>query len=525
VSSLTYHEEDGKVRTHVLRPGETVIGRSPTCDLIINHPSVSRQHARIAFRDGRYLLSDLGSTFGTHVRDEAISGEVEIRAGDAFSLGQVELIVAATADGPTTPTDASRIDASPPFPSTTLYCRVDELLGDRSAVSGQLTDAASAARLMKLLSEIGKTLVTVQPLPQVLERVIDLVFEMVAAERAYLMLREGPDEPLAARVKRHRDGSVPERATVSRTVVNMVMRDRVAMLASDAFSDARLGLDDGASIHALNIRSFMCAPLWNRNDVIGVLYADNPRTRTFSEDDLIVFTALSNYAAVAIDQARLSDRLLAETKRRERLQRYHSPSVVKRILHTQAIDTTDLLVHERDVSVLFCDIVGFTSIAESLEPRAVADLLNEFFEAMTEEIFAHQGTLDKFIGDAILAVFGAPFEQPDHAVHAAEAALGMRRALTALNLRRRGRPLEMRTAIHSGHVLAGDIGSPKRREFTILGDTVNIASRLQTTVAKASQIVISGDTYRRLGGAVAATPLGAVSLRGRQGGVDVYELK
>jgi adenylate cyclase len=323
---------------------------------------------------------------------------------------------------------------------------------------------------------------------------------------------------------RHRDGRVPERATLSRTVVNMVMRDRVAMLAADAFSDTRIDLDAAASVHALNIRSFMCAPLWNRNDVIGVLYVDNPRTRTFSEDDLTVLTALSNYAAVAIEQARLSEKLLEETRQRERLQRYHSPAVVKRILHTQAIDTAALMTHERDVSVMFCDIVGFTSLSESMEPRAVADLLNEFFEAMTEEIFKHEGTLDKFIGDAILAVFGAPFEQADHAIKAVEAALGMRRALEELNARRGDRPLEVRTAIHSGHVLTGDIGSPKRREFTVLGDTVNITSRLQTTVAKAGQIVISRDTYDRLHGRVAATPLGATNLRGRQSSVEVFQV-
>src|SRR5262249_22308027 len=157
----------------------------------------------------------------------------------------------------------------------------------------------------------------------------------------------------------HRDGRVPERATLSRTVVNMVMRDRVAMLAADALSDARINPDAAASVHALNIRSFMCAPLWNQNDVIGVLYVDNPRTRSFSEDDPTVPPARRNSAAVAIERPRLSEKLLEETSRRERLQRYHSPAVVKRILHTQAIDTSALRTQERDVSVMFCDIVAF----------------------------------------------------------------------------------------------------------------------------------------------------------------------
>jgi adenylate cyclase len=514
VFSLSYREDDGTLRTQVLGPGETVIGRAPDCDVVITHPSVSRRHCKLMVRDGKCFLADMGSTFGTRRGYDTIAGEVELANGDSFTVGKTDLTVVAKPErsAMSLSDDRQLID-----PSATLYRKVDELL----AAKGPETEAA---RLMKLLSEIGKTLVAVQPLPQVLERVVDLVFEVVPADRAYLMLRDSPDQTLAARVMRHRDGRLPERATLSRTVVNMVMRDRVAMLAADAFSDARLDLDSAGSIHALNIRSFMCAPLWNRNEVIGVLYVDNPRLHSFSEDDLEVLTALSNYAAVAIEQARLSDRLLEETKRRERLQRYHSPAVVKRILHTQAIDTAAFMTHERDVSVMFCDIVGFTSFSESLDPRAVADLLNEFFEAMTDEIFEREGTLDKFIGDAILAVFGAPFEQADHAVNAVEAALGMRRALAALNARRGDPPLQMRTAIHSGRVLTGDIGSPKRREFTVLGDTVNITSRLQTTVAKADQIVISRDTYERLHGRVPASPLGSTSLRGRQSNIDVFEV-
>ena len=162
-----------------------------------------------------------------------------------------------------------------------------------------------------------------QPLEQVLARVVDLVFEVVPAERAFLLLRDAIDQPLTARVMRHRDGSVPANVSLSRTIVNRVMRERVAMLAKDALYDQRL--DASGSIQAMSIRSFMCAPLWNQNDVIGVLYCDNPRSKKFTAEDLEVFAALCNYAAVAIEQARLSLQLLEETRRRERLQRYHSP--------------------------------------------------------------------------------------------------------------------------------------------------------------------------------------------------------
>jgi adenylate cyclase len=376
-------------------------------------------------------------------------------------------------------------------------------------------------RHLRLLTEIGKTLVTVQPLEQILTRVVDLVFDVLPAERTFLLLRDAIDQPLTARVLRNRDGSLPSNVTLSRTIVNQVMRDRVAMLAKDALYDQRL--DASGSIQAMNIRSFMCAPLWNRNEVIGVLYCDNPRSKKFTPDDLEVFTALCNYAAVAIEQGRLSLQLLEETRRRERLQRYHSPRVVSQILHAGAVDGA-FMAQTRDVSVMFCDIVGFTKLCQHAEPQAVGDLLNNFFGRMGDVIFEYDGTLDKFIGDAILAVFGAPFDQPDHAVKAVGAALAMRRELAQDNAERGALPIRMRLAISSGRALTGDIGSPKRREFTVLGDVVNTAARLESSVAQPDQIVISATTRELIGDAFTVKSLGGVVLRGRDSELEVFEV-
>src|SRR5262249_9553680 len=276
-------------------------------------------------------------------------------------------------------------------------------------------------------------------------------------------------------------------------------------------------------IQAMNIRAFMCAPLWNRNDVIGVLYCDNPRSKRFAPEDLEVFAALCNYAAVAIEQARLSTQLLEETKRRERLQRYHSPGVISKLLPAGGLDGA-FVAQERDVSVMFCDIVGFTSMCQHREPQAVGELLNNFFGRMGDVIFEHDGTLDKFIGDAILAMFGAPFDQPDHAVRAVAAALAMRREVAAVNPERGAAPVRMRVAINSGRALTGDIGSPKRREFTVLGDVVNTAARLESSVAQPDQIVISQHTRALVADAFDLKSLGKVTLRGRDAELEVFEV-
>lgn len=589
---------DGSVpRVHLLRDGETVIGRAPTCDLVITAALMSRQHARVRVNGKKVFLRDAGSTYGTTFRGVKLAGEQEIAPGDSFTLGPVTLTLdlevhesevlserhqifeesgtlvkridqmhlppaaipaaapqtavvqppapkpaaapAATSaitapvtskgsPGAHTPGAGGTAPAAPATrgltaPSAERRSGLDRRKADLGRPAGERRSGRDrrGGRLLRLLTEISKTLVTLQPLEKVLSRVVELVFEVVPAERAFLLLRDAIDQPLSARIMRNRDGSVPSKVSISRTIVNAVMRDRVAMLAKDALYDTRLHASD--SIQSMNVRSFMCAPLWNQNDVIGVLYCDNPRSKKFITDDLEVFAALCNYAAVAIEQARLSLRLLEETRRRERLTRYHSPGVINRIM--QEGDSEGAFVaQERDLSVMFCDIVGFTTMCQHAEPQQIGELLNDFFGRMAEVIFEHDGTLDKFIGDAILAVFGAPFEQPDHATRAVGAALAMQRELARANAEHPERALRMRIAINSGRALTGDIGSPKRREFTVLGDVVNTASRIESQIAEPDQIVISANTRERIGNAFEIRSLGGKTLRGRDIPLEVFEV-
>jgi adenylate cyclase len=574
--------EAGMPSAHQLREGDTLIGRSAACDLIISAPTISRQHACVRLHEGRVYVRDAGSTYGTLVNGDPVLGERELVAGDSFVIGHLQFTLTRDVEESEFLSDDHQVFEE----SNTILRRVDSFQGDEASMAGagpaeatpasglaiaaavekreptasegadpaQASEAALPAtapdrrrsderrkvnlgrtsgerrssrdrrggRILRLLSDISKTLVTVQPLEQVLARVVDLVFDVLPAERAFLLLRDSWEEPLTARVMRNRDGSVPANVTISRTVVGNVMRDRVAVLAKDARYDSRL--DASSSIQVMNIRSFMCAPLWNRNDVIGVLYCDNPRSKQFIADDLEVFTALCNYAAVAIEQARLSQQLMEETRRRERLQRYHSPAVVNRILHSETSIGGGFMTQERDVTVMFSDIVGFTKLCEHMPPVLVGELLNNYFSRMMEIIFEHEGTLDKFLGDAILVVFGAPFDQPDHAERCVATALDMRRELERINEDRGGTPIRVRTAINSGRALTGDIGSPRRKEFTTLGDVVNTASRLEANVAEPDQIVISETTRARLGSAFEVRSLGSVKIRGRESEVEAFEV-
>jgi adenylate cyclase len=504
-----HYEEQGVAKTHQLKQGMTLIGRLPTSDLVLLDPSVSRHHASLRVLDAECRLQDAGSRFGTFLDGQMVRGEVIVQPGATIKLGEVSLVLEQHVAETDLLTEDHQISEGP----GTILRPI--------AVDG-VGGGASDGHLIRLLADVNRTLLTTQSLADVLNRVVDLAFGAVPAERAFLMLRESADEALAARVLRHRDGSVPPNPTLSRMVVRRVMRERVAILAVDATTDPGLGVTD--SILRFNIRSFMCAPLWSREEVIGVLYVDSPKSAQFGPADLDAFTALANAAAVAIEQARLSTQLLEETRRRERLQRYHSPAVVSRIIH--AVDgDAGTAAQERDVTVMFCDLVGFTTLCQQVPAAQSAAVLNAFLTRMTDVVFEHEGTLDKFLGDALLAVFGAPFDQPLHPLRAVQAALAMRRALAEMNAKPDSAPLGMRIAINTGVAITGDIGSPKRREFTVLGDVVNTAARIESEVAEPGEIVISGPTYERVKDRIKVRPLGARALRGRAAPLDVYAVE
>jgi len=508
------YTDAGESKMFLLPEGDTFVGRAPICNLVVRDPSVSRRHARFEVTAGRCFVEDLGSRAGTYRNGELI-GRGELWEGDRVSLGQTHFSLQESL-----PEHVALSDHHT-FTHATVALPIGKPPAPPSATDSP-PRGVDSRRLLTALSEISYELVRSSTLLQILGRVIALTFELIHAERAFLLLIDEPSGELVPRVARNRNGIPIQGATISRTITGVVLKDRVALLASDAQADARF---DGSNSIALdNVRSCMCAPLWHDTDVIGVLYVDNPQSSAFTTEDLNLFTALSNYAAVAVEQARLAERLLEERRRRERLERYHSPRIIEHMLESQEDGDASLMAQEREISVLFADIVGFTTLAEQLTPFAVAQLLNGFFGAMTDVIFAHEGTLDKFIGDAILATFGAALPQPDHAVRCVRAALEMRQALARLNSAP-GRPtLRMRIAINSGCALIGDIGSPKRREFTVLGDVVNTASRLESSVARPDQIVISGATYRLIKDEIESRPLGSVNLRGRSQPVDIYEV-
>jgi adenylate cyclase len=312
---------------------------------------------------------------------------------------------------------------------------------------------------------------------------------------------------------------------VPQSIARRAVAERLAILTDNAAADERF---KGKSILMQSVRSAMCTPLMGSGGtVLGIIYVDNlTATNSFGDEDLEFLIAFSGIAAVAIENGQLTDRIRREAVVLSNFQRYFAPNVAAQIV--SQVGSVKLGSGEkRPVVIFFSDIRGFTPMAEKMGPDEITTLLTQYFTEMVEIIFEHGGTLDKFIGDAIMAIWGAPIAHEDDASRAIAAAIEMQQVLAELNQKWTGegrQPVNIGIGINFGEVFAGNIGSERRLEYTVIGDAVNTASRL-CDKAGPGEILISEPFYKTLKKPPPVEALEPLQLKGKARAVAVYRVK
>jgi adenylate cyclase len=512
-------------RAFELGQGAATIGRTRDNDVFVVHPSLSRHHARLVLRAGVALIEDLGSKNGTFVDGVRIERQ-ELHGPCSIRCGDVVLAYEPRADrpavlAPEAPTLVFDAGASPR--RRPLGALLEEGQ-DPGMTALQLRDQTSAEQVqarLSILLEVSELLSSPAPLDEVLAKILDLAFEILEIDRATLLLCDGRGSAPEPRVWRTGPKAaaveVAAEAVYSRQIVSYVMDQGVSALFSDTRCDPRLS--EGASIVQQSICASMCAPLKARERLLGALYVDNlTRTAPFVAEDLQFLAAFANQAAIAIDNARLSAELADEAVAKNSLLRFFPPSQVATIMEGRGA----LEVVETEATVLFSDISGYTELTSQLRPRDAIELLNAYFPVMADIVFRHEGTLEKYIGDALLAVWGAPLGRPDDAERALRAAIEMQRSVRDLDARLQlPAPLQIHIGLNSGMVAAGNIGTARYLQYATIGDATNIASRV-CGVASAGQIVIDQRTAARLPmGTFELEPLGPVAVKGKSEALEL----
>lgn len=541
---------DGIIFDHPFTGEKMTLGRSKKSDLPLKDITVSRHHAEIKKDEGGYLLLDLGSYNGTSLNGKLIQS-APLHFGDKVQIGLTRLTflekkalgsgtfdsLILTTDGEFETGEQKIVESSPRRTygeSRELLAslrkradRTEEGKAEEIKAENSLTDLARINKVLFVLYEISRQLNQITDFDQLLRKIMDLVFIVIDADYGFLVVLGGQDgKELTPAVIKHREKLSKEgkELKASRTLITKVIQDKVALLTSNAMADTRL--DGAKSLYLQEIKSAMCVPLWRKDKVIGVIQLGTSRLENqFTQDDLELLKAIGSQMAMVIEQAALNDKIREEERMRNRLERFHSPQVIEMILKGGQ-ETKDRIMDPKELTatVLFMDIIGFTNLSERMPPREITILLNRFFSRMTDITFHYDGTLDKYIGDGLMAVFGAPIQKDDDAIRAIQAALDMKKELgLMMGNTPDDKRFDIRIGINTGKVVAGNIGSPKRMDYTVIGDPVNVASRLES-IGDPNQILIGEETYRLTKDRFRVQLVGPKKVKGKRDAVMVYEV-
>jgi adenylate cyclase len=502
--------------------GRTSVGRARGCTVCLAADrEASKEHAAVEPAGKGWRIRDLKSSNGTFVNGRRVRTTLALQDGDQIRIGATRLRFQGPR-GQVAPEPAPGAPARPAEPAAgggvTMVSSDPALIASapiepdlRFLPVAERADTAGLRRdyeKLRVVHECHRALGGARDPGDVCTKLLDLALTVLPADGGAVLLRGsgGTLEPAASRVP-----GGEETLQVSETLLARVLGGREAVLSADALADTQLG--DAKSIVSRGVRSLMAVPLLgaaNPDQVRGVLVLENRRRAgAFDRKDLDLLAAVAAQAGIALENA-----VLADT--RDRLARFLPPPLVEDAARgILDVSRKGTLV---EATVLFADLRGFTALAERLAPEATVDLLNGFFEAMVEEVFAEEGVLDKYLGDGLMALFGVPVRSADAGSGAAlRCAARMQARIAEISAEREAGGalrLAMGVGIDTGPVVVGAMGCERRLDYTAIGDPVNVAARLCAAAAP-GEILCGEAAASRAPAGIALEPVAPLDVKGK----------
>jgi adenylate cyclase len=502
-----------------------VLGRSTTASVRLADREVSRKHSQIDLENGDYVLRDLGSSNGTFLNGKRIFGPTKLKDGDEVVIGTSKM--------------EFRLGAGLK-PKNVEIVHTGDGLKELEGVVARTSAKATFAPVeqiqddnqlkrdyerLRIGHEFSNYVRLERDLNELLERILQIAFDLIPCDNGVILLRDPQSQELVIQSMRQRKPG-QGKVLVSDTLLAQVQATKEGVLTSDAIADERFQASH--SIIALGVRSAMAVPLLSSSgdEVKGIMFLDSrERIAAFTTKDLEVLSAIAAQASVALENSEYARALEHEAAQRAQLARFLSPALVEQAARGSIELSKGGVLSE--VTILFSDIRRFTAISENAPPQEVVRMLNDYFELMVDILFEHNGILDKFIGDAIMGLWGAPLKRPDDATQAVRAAVKMQARLKEWNEDRVAsgkEPIKIGIGLHTAEVVVGNMGSSKALSYTAIGDGVNLASRL-CGVAREDMVVISEECAQRAGkDKFVLEALPPAKVKNREAPVEIYQV-
>ncbi len=547
MATFLIHKSNEETQIIKLDKEFLTLGRLDDNDIVLDDIFVSRRHAEVIKKGEQYIIKDHKSRYGTFVNGEKIT-EKRLDYGDEIQLGNIiitfvdekklsqipERKAVARRFGDILDIDKAiddvKILINKGEKKEKILRSINALQESIKEYQKKLLEAEKSREIAATLCEVGKVINFVFDLNVLLNLLMDLALRIIQAKRGFIMLYDETSKSLKVRVARNMGGEIDLQKTtgISQTIALETFKTGSLVATDDATKDERFKTQESVITYAIG--SVVCVPLISKEkSILGVIYLDNPvGFNKFSEDDIGFLDSFASQAAIAIENTQLYEKIKREERITERLQRFFSPEVVKKII------TEEKAIRPGGehcvATILFCDIRGYTSLTERIDTVVAVEILNDFLSSMTEEVFLYEGTLDKYIGDCVMAIFGAPVFHKDSPLRAVKCALGMKKRVQELKEHWQKKlnipdvsSFEIGIGINTGEVIAGNIGNEKRMEYTVVSTAVNIASRLED-IAEPGQILISKSTFDMVKEAINFNKLPAVRLKNISKPVEIYEV-